>query len=867
MNSFHVATSKLHAATFNTSAVATSPVATTIAFGLTKNGNLLGGDLSYAIGPVALSDTHTHVAVYGGSTGSITLLTSGGDGSYTYVWNDAVTTQNRTGLTAGTYSVTVTSFGYTATRSVTILQPISISYSVTPIGELANIDVTVAGGSGTYSYVWNDAVTTQNRSNVASGATYTITVTSGSYSATQDIQVAASSSASWTSYNAYLSNVKAYSGTTSLRTPQMNDGSKTPKAVCATADPTLDWTIGFFFLLDSLTPSLSNGNQNWLLSTMTNDYFHVYVDDTGKLVFVLDKSASLTMLEHTTGILVKENTWYHLAITFQQSTKMVSCFFNGILLARMNTNMQDFASTIFIDGLVLGGNLRSSSNNYRQSDAYFDNFLFTQDLLFPGYGFSPSAIDVVPSTHFFSLNTFEGTNNSTSISVAEQVNLVSAVTKATQNLTQNYTVGWDALGATISTSSYCSGSASLKTGPVSSSATYAILSASVDTQSSFTFMMWFNVTSLSGSQYLWSYDANNYCYCDSLGRLCMSVGRSNSQYLLSPTVSTQLVNVSQWHHIALTYDSSSNTTGFYINGSIVTSQVTSYKPLSGMFTQMYIAQSASAGYATATNFAGYMDCIVLEQSNLFSNGVCYSTTSLPTIPGTTTFVFNTFEGTNGSTNLFTTDLVNTASSGSKSGRTSPVQTGITSNSWSRGAVTSTTTYYSADSSVQISPSTRGIIYANYDCSTSNAWTLGFAFYLSSLSPTPSNNGYNYILGSCVHASNFIRVSSDGVLEVSLVDTSGNSCFYHEEGNTVVDVNTWYSIMISYNQYKNTFGLFIDEAFIKRENSGGSNILNSKFFTSGLIYGGSSSTSDNANCISGYVDDIYVVQEQLNSSDN
>ena len=57
---------------------------------------------------------------------TINLNVSGGTAPYTYRWNDDVTDANRTGLTAGTYTVTVTDKNKcTATHSVTIAETAS----------------------------------------------------------------------------------------------------------------------------------------------------------------------------------------------------------------------------------------------------------------------------------------------------------------------------------------------------------------------------------------------------------------------------------------------------------------------------------------------------------------------------------------------------------------------------------------------------------------------------------------------------------------------------------------------------------------------------------------------------------------------
>ncbi|WP_284653831.1 HYR-like domain-containing protein, partial [Flavobacterium terrisoli] len=55
-----------------------------------------------------LSETHVNVSCGGGNTGSIDLSVTGGTGAYTYSWTNGATSQDLTGLAAGTYTVTVT---------------------------------------------------------------------------------------------------------------------------------------------------------------------------------------------------------------------------------------------------------------------------------------------------------------------------------------------------------------------------------------------------------------------------------------------------------------------------------------------------------------------------------------------------------------------------------------------------------------------------------------------------------------------------------------------------------------------------------------------------------------------------------------
>ncbi|MBK9048897.1 MAG: SprB repeat-containing protein [Bacteroidetes bacterium] len=129
--------------------------------------------------------TSQQVNCFGGSNGYINITVSGGTGPYTYVWSSGATTQDLTGLGAGTYSVTVTdSRGCTFSDAYTISQPaaaLSSSASVTQqvscfAGSNGAIDVTVSGGTSPYSYSWSTGASTQDLSGLATG-TYTITIT------------------------------------------------------------------------------------------------------------------------------------------------------------------------------------------------------------------------------------------------------------------------------------------------------------------------------------------------------------------------------------------------------------------------------------------------------------------------------------------------------------------------------------------------------------------------------------------------------------------------------------------------------------------------------------------------------------------
>ncbi|HRZ41469.1 MAG TPA: Calx-beta domain-containing protein, partial [Bacteroidales bacterium] len=143
------------------------------------------------IGGPSVSGSLTHISCYGGSNGAIDITVSGGSPGYTYLWSDGNTSDDRTGLVAGTYSVTVTdALGCIGTASFTITQPNALLLDKTKIdilcfgGSTGSIDLIVSGGTQIpgppyYTYAWTGPggpYTTEDLSGLAAG-TYNVTVT------------------------------------------------------------------------------------------------------------------------------------------------------------------------------------------------------------------------------------------------------------------------------------------------------------------------------------------------------------------------------------------------------------------------------------------------------------------------------------------------------------------------------------------------------------------------------------------------------------------------------------------------------------------------------------------------------------------
>lgn len=134
--------------------------------------------------PVVLASVVTPVSCNGESNGAIDLTVSGGVSPYKYNWNNSETTEDISGLAAGTYTATVTdSNGCTVTDTIAVSEPDALVLELDSIPASGdNSDgkawVTVTGGNPPYTYLWDDpqAQTTDTAFDLVS-ATYTVVVT------------------------------------------------------------------------------------------------------------------------------------------------------------------------------------------------------------------------------------------------------------------------------------------------------------------------------------------------------------------------------------------------------------------------------------------------------------------------------------------------------------------------------------------------------------------------------------------------------------------------------------------------------------------------------------------------------------------
>lgn len=164
---------------------ATAPGAYTVLITNTENGCTSTANAAVVQSPAvtAAISAQTNVSCFGQQNGSATASGGGGNGTFNYQWNTGDNTPVNTGLTSGTYTVTITDGEQcSATATVTITQPPVLTANTTSTPQMANgqpdgtATATPAGGTPMYTYLWSNNATTANVNNLLPG-TYTVTVT------------------------------------------------------------------------------------------------------------------------------------------------------------------------------------------------------------------------------------------------------------------------------------------------------------------------------------------------------------------------------------------------------------------------------------------------------------------------------------------------------------------------------------------------------------------------------------------------------------------------------------------------------------------------------------------------------------------
>ncbi|MCH8318105.1 MAG: T9SS type A sorting domain-containing protein, partial [Bacteroidetes bacterium] len=162
------------------------PDVTTIYIVQATDGDSIATDsVTVVVHPAPIADAGPDDSVSCADTVNLLATATGGALPYTYQWTGGPSTANYDSVGAGMYIVTVTdSIGESSTATVVVNQPfaLSVNISSTPVTCPTCNDGTATvqpnGGSGSYTYLWDDSLaqTTATATGLAAGQ-YNVTVT------------------------------------------------------------------------------------------------------------------------------------------------------------------------------------------------------------------------------------------------------------------------------------------------------------------------------------------------------------------------------------------------------------------------------------------------------------------------------------------------------------------------------------------------------------------------------------------------------------------------------------------------------------------------------------------------------------------
>jgi hypothetical protein len=199
---------------------------------------------------LSLVESSTDVTCNGDMDGSATIVASGGNGAYTYVWSDpmAQTTDIATGLEGGTYTVTVLdAMSCQEIASVVVLENTAVTGSISSNNATGfgvcdgDATITPSGGTGVYSYIWDGGAVTATATSFCAG-TFGVTVTDDSGCSYTDNVVITEPSELIASH--VVDNNASCNGDC--------DGGATVSAIGGTIPYTYDWPTG------AMTPSVTD---------------------------------------------------------------------------------------------------------------------------------------------------------------------------------------------------------------------------------------------------------------------------------------------------------------------------------------------------------------------------------------------------------------------------------------------------------------------------------------------------------------------------------------------------------------------------------------------------------------------------------
>ncbi|MDP4806564.1 MAG: SprB repeat-containing protein, partial [Crocinitomicaceae bacterium] len=254
-------------------------------------------NIATAPAALSLSTAITNAQCYGQLSGAIDLTVAGGVGPYTYFWSNGPTTQDISGVSAGSYNVSVTDANNCNTNQTFIVtEPASaLAASETHTDVVCagtatgTVNLTVSGGTAPYTYLWSNGLTIEDPTAIAAGA-YTVTITDVN-ACTGTISVSVAELFAPLSASIAATNVACFGGTNGFINLTVNGGAAPYSYVWSNGGSTQD--IG----------GLSQGTYSVTITDVNNCVAtaNTTLTQPAAAVLVTETNVDLLCVGYTTG--------------------------------------------------------------------------------------------------------------------------------------------------------------------------------------------------------------------------------------------------------------------------------------------------------------------------------------------------------------------------------------------------------------------------------------------------------------------------------------------------------------------------------------------------------------------------------------
>jgi gliding motility-associated-like protein len=251
-------------------------------------------------GSLTLSPAQTNVLCNGGNTGSATITSSGGVAPYTYSWSPSGgSASTATGLSAGNYSVTITDgTGCLNMQVFTITQPPVITTTITATqtacgGNNGSASVIAAGGTGSYTYLWNPSTSSTSSSTGLSAGNYTVAIfDANNCTGTATVNVTSSGGPS-----------VALANQTNVLCNGENTGAATVTAAGGSQPYTYNWSNG---QTTSAAMTLNSGSYSVVVSDASgcSSVFSVIITQPSILTAAVSSTSSACAMNNGTAAII-----------------------------------------------------------------------------------------------------------------------------------------------------------------------------------------------------------------------------------------------------------------------------------------------------------------------------------------------------------------------------------------------------------------------------------------------------------------------------------------------------------------------------------------------------------------------------------